>query len=380
MIEKKYQIIYISILLLFVGCKLLNDNDSGHTLPKDWSKIEGLKGGLVSTFHKNEDIIYAGKEAFGIVYSDDSLKNWIALNNGLDDLDHNDMPTLHRRTVRAFLENDGKLYIGVETSVGTGGYEGTDFEFVGGLYKYNNQDKKWEYLGFKELNINDMAVIDDKIIIGTQDGFRILEKVNNYWSEIVIGLEGYHLFNIGVIGDDFYVSSHWGLFKHNINGLNAINIRTGSISGLYINTVFALDEKLYVGTDNGVYISNDNGETWIEENDGIPYDRESMSINISSIAIVDSVLIAIYSLNTMRQDEFDYLSYRISTGIVYKHIDELSWNAVEFQGEFYGNGDFIKPYEIGVINNKILISIYKGSNIGSTNNEVWINSKILANY
>lgn len=366
--------IFISVIIFIsFSCSLFKDNDSTEKMPDGWSEVDELQGGLVSTFFTDNNIIYAGKEVFGISYSDNNAEKWMDVNNGIDEIDPEYSTTLDRRTVRAFAKMNGDTYIGVETSVSVGNYEGKDYEFVGGFYKYIEVENRWEYLGFKELSILDIEVIDDKFVVGTFDGIYIIEEVDGSWIKTNIGFDGIDWSSIAVVDNTIFAARVWSLVKSSDFGESWTDIHIGNISDYPINSIESSENTLLIGTYNGVFISNDLGDTWIEKNNGIPYNNETEYASVSRIVYTDSIIIAIYWLDTFYN--WDDTPTTISKGILYTQLDELNWNVVEFQGEEYEQ--FLEPFSIGIIDNKILIGIIKSGYVGSKNHEVWINSTIL---
>ncbi len=53
----------------------------------------------------------------------------------------------------------------------------------------------------------------------------------------------------------------------------------GRINALTINP--SNPSVLVAGTDFGIYLSNDGGESWVESNRGLPLEREILSLGIS---------------------------------------------------------------------------------------------------
>ncbi len=368
-------LIILNTILIVLSCNLFENEESIDKMPPGWIEVEELKGGLVKTFFTDDNHIYAGKEAYGIAFSDNNAKNWKIINAGIDEIDPEFNTTLDRRSINAFIKLNGELFVGIETAVGVGNYEGKDYEFVGGIYKYIENSKEWEYVGFKELDILDMAVINKNLLVGTQDGLYLIENDEGNWTKTNIGLDGYHINTIAVIDSTIFIESGWSLFKSSDFGINWIDIHTGLTADHHNNYIYSVGNRLFLGTNNGIYISDDSGGSWIEKNSGIPDDSMAGYSTISQINHTDSTIIAIYLLDTFYDDD-DYPT-RISTGIVYTKMDDLNWHTVEFQGDDYSHSNHFEPFAIGIIEENIYISFIKDGRIGVRIHEVWINSKIL---
>lgn len=371
---KKSLIIFSTILICF-SCSLFQNDEKDNKIPSGWTEVEELNGGLVKTFFTDDNHIFAGKEAEGIAFSDNNAKNWENINVGIDESDPEFNPTLDRRAINAFVKINGELFVGLETAVSVGNYEGKDYEFIGGIYKYIENSKEWEYVGFKELDILDVAVINKNLLVGTRDGLYLIENDEGNWTKTNIGLDGYHINTIAVIDSTIFIESGWSLLKSSDFGINWIDIHTGLTADHYNNSIYSVGNRLFLGTNNGIYISDDSGGSWIEKNSGIPYDSMAGYSTISQINHTDSTIIAIYLLDTFYDD--DDFPTRISTGIVYTKIDDLNWDTVEFTGDDYNYSNYFEPFAIGIIGENILISLIKTGTVGGTNHKVWINSKIL---
>ncbi len=369
----KRNIFIIVIIFISFSCSLFEDENSSNKLPSGWSEVDELQGGLVSTFFTDDNRIFTGKQTYGISYSDNNAEEWVDMNNGIDEIDPEYNTTLDRRTISAFVKMNGDIYIGVETSVSVGNYEGKDYEFVGGLYKYSEDNSSWEYIGFKELDILDMIALGSKLIVGIRNGIYLIEKIDGIWTKSDIGLSGYDVNSITKIDNTIFMATKWGLHKSTDYGQNWIDIHTGPVADHYFNNVHAVDNILFAGTSNGIYISNDFGNNWSEVNSGVPKDNITGYCYVPQIVHTDSTVIATYALNTYYSGD-DYPT-TISNGILYTQLDEMNWNVVEFQGEEYEQS--LVPYSIGIIDNKILVGISRSGYIRSTNHEVWINSTIL---
>ncbi len=371
----KRNIFIIAIILISFSCSLFEGENDSYKLPSGWTKVEGLKGGLVKTFFTDDNHIYVGTKAHGVVYSDKNTENWIEINGGLNEIDPEYNSTLDRRSINAFIKLDGELYAGIETAVSVGNYVGKDYEYVGGLYKYIKGKNRWEYLGFKELSIFDIEVIDDKLVVGTFDGIYILEEVEGNWIKTNIGFDGIDWSSIAVVDNTIFAARVWSLVKSSDLGENWTDVHTSNIANHPINCIVSIEDTLYVGTDNGVYISNDFGNNWIEKNNGIPYEKTTGYSSVNQLTFSGSKIIATYLLDTFYSG--DDTPSRISSGLLYTSLNDFDWNVIELADNESHEDEYKEPFSLGTINNKILVGIIKSGFVGSKKNEVWINTTIL---
>lgn len=109
------------------------------------------------------------------------------------------------------------------------------------------------------------------------------------WTAINSGLTDLNIFNLNAIGTKLYaITFKKGVFISDINDINLLS-EVDSISwvadnsGLKkVNCLLEVDNLLFVGTDtNGVYLSDNNGQSWIAVNSGISENTRIWSMELS---------------------------------------------------------------------------------------------------
>ncbi len=185
-------------------------------------------------------------------------------------------------------DDSGLLYIGTDKGLKT--YDGYKFEKVNlsgddGLYitsllitrtprkslwigtldnglikkdLINNENYFFLSRLFNELpsdRINSLALIDNKIFIGTDSGLTRLNPVNGVLQYIPINNKAISITSLKDLGDTLIIGSETGLFLLNLKTLSIE--RLSELTGVYI-TSLEIDKNLnlWVGTSSGIFIYN----------------------------------------------------------------------------------------------------------------------------
>ncbi|MBI2427947.1 MAG: choice-of-anchor D domain-containing protein [Ignavibacteriales bacterium] len=83
----------------------------------------------------------------------------------------------------------------------------------------------------------------------------------------------------------FKISSNFGTISNFSIIQNKFPQLTGDITSIFIPTKSVNRQKIYIGTTNGVFISTDDGQNWLEKNGGI---RNRIIRNIASLTTANS--------------------------------------------------------------------------------------------
>ena len=97
--------------------------------------------------------------------------------------------------------------------------------------------------------------------------------------------------NHGIYPDTMYVG---GAFRSTDNGSTWIQINNGFVSGtiysIDVNSFIVVGESLFAGTSNGVFVSQNNGNSWTSVSSGL--DSNIYSRNVRALLVRGSKLIA----------------------------------------------------------------------------------------
>lgn len=214
-----------------------------------WTNVTNeLAGKIVITLTTFGNFVYAGTWDYGVFRSDDHGASWIQVNNGLTNL-----------TITSFIIHGATLFAGT---------------INGGVCKTENYGDLWttannglnNYLGVLTLSANaaDFA-------LGTNGG-EIYTSVNagNSWAASY-GLPCTHITSLAVQGSSVFAGTFSdGLFKSANNGGTWIENGQGIPFWININTLMVSEPNIYAGTTEGIYVSSNNGNSWKAINTGFP--------------------------------------------------------------------------------------------------------------
>jgi len=206
-------------------------------IPTDKQIIESNLG----TFTFFKDQIYIGTQFGGVFSSANHGRNWANLNTGLSNL-----------TIRKLVQVDNKLYAGTDA----------------GLYSYNELLKNWELeYGNSTMQVNGITEFDGSIYIGTNQGAFATPKDRKEWKLI---LANYTLHNISSDDKTIYAMAYNELLSSADKGNSWQNIQKGLPKELYTFNVIKNGNSVFAGQWDGVYIKNNEYETWESYSNGLP--------------------------------------------------------------------------------------------------------------
>ena len=237
----------------------------------------------VSSFFTRYDTIYVGTGTGSVFCSSGDLSIWEQMGDGFTS----------KSPVLALCKSDGKLYAGTHDN---------------GLYWYSTDDSDWITLEHEIAagdNLVSMCTAGDTICIGTEKGCVVwTDDEGDTWNTIAVfgsplrtlvaengffyaGSESEGLFITSDIGGewknstgpvginclcvndtDVFVSlKQWGNIHSSDRGARWNMVDT---TAPVTTSFFHSRGLLFAGTDQGVELSKDNGETWESVNEGLP--------------------------------------------------------------------------------------------------------------
>jgi photosystem II stability/assembly factor-like uncharacterized protein len=171
--------------------------------------------GIYTLLAKGGDL-YAGTDGYGAFRSSDRGDTWDSINTGFPE----------RQGVYTFAEFGGRLFAGT--------YNGVYYSSDNGKNWTRSDHTNWQYLH-------------------------------------VVGLAGNGKFLFATSNQDYSVAVNGGLFRSADSGLTWTPVNKGFTATIWINTIVQHNTALYVGTSGeGIFRSTDNGETWTPFNAGLP--------------------------------------------------------------------------------------------------------------
>jgi hypothetical protein len=242
--------------LAAIGSNIFAGNDNGVYLSTNngtsWT-ITALNNKLVYSLATLGTVIYAGTSSSGVYSSTNNGANWT-------------QTSLNNQTVYALTISGNSIFAGASGN---------------GVYLSTNNGTNWTQNSLSSHSVISLAASGANIYAGTSlNGIYRSTNSGANWAQtsmnfsslksLAIGSSYYFAGAYSLTGSNgFYRSTDGGTWT--LVGLNSINVLCLTVSG---NNVFA-------GTDNGVYLSTNNGTNWILKNQGI-----------TTVPHIESILIA----------------------------------------------------------------------------------------
>jgi len=242
---------------------------------ESWVAAGALQTGSdVETLIVNGTVIFAGTASGGVFRSVNNGGAWTAVNAGLTN-----------------------LYITALGVAGTNLFAATGGD---GVFLSTNNGDSWMAVntGLTNLFARAIAAIGTTVFAGTDDGvFRSTDNGQS-WAPASAGLTGRAAKSLGVIGTMLYVGTNDGVSRSNDNGANWAGVNAG-LSNLQIYAFAAIGSKIFAATNGfaetdgsgnilsgGVYVTNDNGQSWRAVNNGLnePYIGGFVAVGTSLFA------------------------------------------------------------------------------------------------
>lgn len=253
--SRDIDVMAVSGTTIFVGASggVFRSSNNGDS----WTSVStGISGGGVDAMAVSGTTIFAGTFGGGVFRSTNNGDSWTPVNTGLTDL-------------RAF----ALVVSGTNTFVGTGG---------GGVFLSTNNGDSWAPVnnGLTNLFAGPFAVIGTDVFVGTDNG--VFRTTNNgeSWSPVSTGLLSRVIWGIAAIGTTLFVGTYDGAFRSIDNGDSWTEVNAG-LTRLAVYSFAAIGNNVFAGTNEvgrtssgqvllgGVYVTNNNGESWRATNNGL---------------------------------------------------------------------------------------------------------------
>lgn len=172
-----------------------------------------------------------------------------------------------------------------------------------GIYFSNSLGENWEKLTDTNVinqSIKTLTIKGSKIYAGSYTGsIFVSSDSGKTWSILNTQFQAQNcwLYSITFIDSILYAFTYCGTFKSTEQGKEWTEVTIDSTSKISVNSIYKTDWSkpvLFAGTSNGVYISSDNGNTWINSSKGLEdevYASKSF-IPIDNFVAIDNFIFA----------------------------------------------------------------------------------------
>jgi ligand-binding sensor domain-containing protein len=323
----------------------------------NWTLVpSNLPTGYAVGLYYNGSALYVNSGA-GFVYK--SINNgitWTAINNFIGN---------------CFAFNNSTLYLGGNLFSGNPN--------VSGIYMATNNESNWFSIGLGYgVKVNELHSYGSNLLCGTKNGIYKTLDQGNVWSSVNNGLPiNSNVQSISSISNILLAgTSTNGVFKSNDNGNTWIQSNSGlTVSGmsfLNITKISSIGSIIYLGAQQivsgsapqgCVFKSNDNGNTWIQSNNGLGIYIQVLDISSSGPVVYLATNAGVYlstnngnswiAANTGMPINSIYSITANSTNIFAAHRYGGTSSAPPYGGVFtssdygssWGNNNFIPPYQ-----------------------------------
>ncbi|MEI8133538.1 MAG: T9SS type A sorting domain-containing protein [bacterium] len=262
-----------------------------------------------------DSLLFAATDAHRVIETIDFGRSWIELSNGLQDVDFQSIDLLGSQVIAgatdAIYSSDsygvqwkrlpitafGKTSVVMYDSIfrvsiwGTGVFTSTrpwEYWFQdsgywdlrnlsststdvfatddkGNVLRCSRNSTKWHITAMQGLQTTALVTNGDSIYVGTAQGTIYISKDRGLqWTQIVSILPKEAITSISVIGSDIYVVMTTQLFRSSDRGKSWTLISNDIYSAtLVVSSSTKLTNRMFIGTNHGVFYSDDEGEHWI---------------------------------------------------------------------------------------------------------------------
>jgi photosystem II stability/assembly factor-like uncharacterized protein len=212
----------------------------------------GLAGASVHGMFRNGSALYAGTADSGAYRSTNNAASWTRISAGLTS-----------QFIKTFAVTGVFLFAGSTTS---------------GVYVSTNDGDLWQPVnnGLTSNAVHALATIGGVVFAGT-NGAGVFRSTNNgaSWSAVTNGLTNLFVLALVADGAALYAGTgatpaDGGVFRTTNNGDSWTLLSGTTVRAVRSLSIRELTSRLYAGCNGpGIFVSTDNGSTWIQRNNGL---------------------------------------------------------------------------------------------------------------
>jgi photosystem II stability/assembly factor-like uncharacterized protein len=282
----------------------------------NWIKVSsGLPDKLVKVIRfSSAGSAFVGLNGKGIFRTTDDGQNWIESNNGLT----------NKNILDIFVSRDGKLYAGTW--------------FYGSVFVSTDNGASWTDMKLDNKDVHAIvAAKDGSVLAGTEyNGLYKTSDNGNSWKSV--GFSSNNIYDMVVDSEGrIFLGAKDGLYISDNNGESWTAQNKGIGANLTRAITISKARSIFAGTSSGIFRSIDNGVNWTEYNDGI----DNYNKNIFSISCgIDDIIYAGTAMGIYKTLTADNIEEMITPEFnitIYPQpfIDNLSLNLKIIEAEHY---------------------------------------------
>ncbi len=210
--------------------------------------------------------IYAGDANGGIYYSGDNGTTWTDKSEGVENVQF-----------QGFSSFGSAIYGG-----------GSPFSAESpALFKSTDSGDTWEEIevvGLGPNGVRSMTATENNLFVGDDDGI-FISPDGAEWEKSTLNVGG-TIKNMGVSGDSVFLTTDAGVFYYSTNEGTDWTMVENTATSSFTNDIALLEDRILMSTNEGLYSSLDNGQTWMTANAGLN------ALPIRSLACTQDTLFA----------------------------------------------------------------------------------------
>ena len=255
-------------MLIFIGT-MRSGIFKSINLGQAWKNMENLfannqtRGRLVQDIKQVEDSLYLGTDA-GLFKSPDLGETWELI-----------FPSVSGFLTSVVIDHRNPAVIYISFYLGGAGAFSNN-----GIFKSEDYGKTWRQIndGLVSVNVTNLVMSKhdpNKLYATTTDGiYKTTNGGESGWIKISNNLPQITFTCIRIDENDpnvIYAGSFNGVFESTDDGIHWKNITGANFKNRFIlpNSMQKIGDKLLVGTEIGLYVSDNEGKSWQEKNNGL---------------------------------------------------------------------------------------------------------------
>ncbi|MFZ4590732.1 MAG: T9SS type A sorting domain-containing protein [Ignavibacteria bacterium] len=208
-----------------------------------WAQIGNYysNGYAVYSLYSDSNYIYAGTDASGIFRTSINSINWVSFNNGLQ----------FSYGIKDILKNGGRLFAA---------------SFYHGLYVYSNVNSSWSKVNVSNINFKPTSLYskDNYIYMSFDEPACVFKSSDSGYNWSYSGVGAQYSSSLTSCGDYLFFGTSSGVYRSTLEAEYWTAMNNGMPSSV-VESLIATGNTIFAGTWlGGVYRSTDFGMTWVQ--------------------------------------------------------------------------------------------------------------------